>query len=79
MVVQRDGWRRRYKDGDIGQIQTETQTETTATTEMTALNKSIPNCQRERRQAHEYKTPGVSFYLLSVQYISQNESIISII
>ena len=32
-----------------------------------------------RQQPHEYETPGVVFYLFSVQFISQNESIISII
>ena len=51
--------------------------ETTAITEMemTVLNKAIPNYQRE----HEYETPDVIFYLLSVQFISQNESTIPII
>ena len=35
--------------------------------------------KRERQYAHEYETLGVVFYLLSVQFISLNESIISII
>ena len=35
--------------------------------------------KRERQQAHEYKTPDVVFYLISVQFISRNESSISII
>ena len=54
--------------------------ETTSTieTEMTALNKTIFD-YRERQQAHEYETPGVIFYLHSVQFISQNVSVISII
>ena len=53
--------------------------ERTTETETTALNKTIPNYQGKRQQAHEYETPGVVFYLLSVQFISPNESIISII
>ena len=66
--------------------------ESTATmeTEMVALNNTILNYKREteiktetemslRQQTHEYETPSVFFYLLSVQFISQYESIISII
>ena len=57
------------------EIKRETETTAMTETETTALNKTIPNYQRES----EYKTPGVVFYLLSVQFISQNESVISII
>ena len=32
-----------------------------------------------RQQTHKYETPGVVFYLLPVQFISQNELIISTI
>ena len=55
-------------------------TETTATTdiEITALNKTISS-YRERHQARTYRIPGVIFYLFSVQFFSQNESVISII
>ena len=35
--------------------------------------------KREREQPYEYETPGVVFYLLSVPFISLNESIISTI
>ena len=62
------------------------ETETTATTEKiattetetTTINKQFPSV-RERQQAHEYITPGAVLYLLSFQFISQNESLISII
>ena len=55
-------------------------TETTATTktETTELKKEIPTAT-ERQQAHEYETPGVVFCLLLVQFISQNNLVISII
>ena len=73
--------------------ETETETETTATseteTEMTTTTETTGTTERpteycsvqerEREQAHEYETPGVVFYLLSVQFISVNESVISII
>ena len=45
--------------------------------ETTTLNKQFPS-ERERQQAHEYETPGVVLYLLSFQFISQNESLIPI-
>ena len=32
-----------------------------------------------RQKTHEYETPGVVFYMLSAQFILQNESITSII
>jgi len=63
------------------EIKRETETTASTETEMTAVNKTTPNHQRERerQKAHEYETPGVIFYLLSVQFISQSESVISII
>ena len=60
-------------------METETMESTAPTeTEMTRLNKTISS-RRERQQAHEYETPGVVLYLLSFQFISQNESLIPII
>ena len=55
---------------------------------MTVLNKTILNYKQEtemkretetslRQQIHKYETSGVVFYLFLVQFISQNESIIS--
>ena len=53
-------------------------TRTTETKTTTELNKKYPS-DRGRQQTDEYKTPDVVFYLLSVQFISKNQSIISII
>jgi len=74
------------------EIWRETETMATMETETTALNKTIPNYKQKakikretetetslRQQTHEYETPCVFFYLPLVQFISQYESIISII
>jgi len=66
-------------DGDKRKTETETETLTATTeTEITALNKTIPKLS-ELDNTLEYETAGVIFYLLSDQFISRNESIISII
>ena len=57
------------------EIKRETDMDTDTTETTTELNKTITKWPREI-QANEYKTPGVVFYLLSVQFVSQNQSII---
>ena len=72
------------------EIQRKMETTVTTEMEMIGLNKTIANYKQEteikretetslRQQTHEYKTSGIAYYLLSVQFISQNESIISMI
>ena len=76
--TERRRWRRRYKDGDGDNSNDGDDSIKSINTQLSERERERER-EREKRQAHEYETPGVVFYLLSVQPISQNESIISII